>query len=191
MAQRLGVVLRKPSTCWDRNPARSRAVWIATVQWRSVGEHVALGERAGLGFADAQPAMPWLSSARRLEQRRQRMRVLVDLDRADVLDHADAGDLVVRLAGQLAVVRDADVHQVADPRLGRALRPAPPAAPKRDAGDRDAVLAAAWIAKLPQPHPTSSTRSPCSSAELGAHELELGLWAASRLGPSREKNAQL
>ena len=35
-------------------------------------------------------------------------------------------------------------------------------------------LAAAWITKLPQPQPTSSTRSPSCSAELPADQLALG-----------------
>ena len=35
--------------------------------------------------------------------------------------------------------------------------------------------AAAWITKLPQPQPTSSTRSPSLQAELAADQLELGL----------------
>ena len=50
---------------------------------------------------------------------------------------------------------------------------------------------AAWIAKLPQPQPTSSTRSPARSASLVHTSSSFALCAASRLEPSREKNAQL
>ena len=55
----------------------------------------------------------------------------------------------------------------------------------------DPVLRAACIAKLPQPQPTSSTRSPGLEAELRADQLELGhLRLLERLAP-REKIAQL
>ena len=69
------------------------------VQRRRVREHVALGERAGLGLADAQPRDAVVEQPpARPQQPVERLRVLVDLHRADVLDHADAGDLVERLA---------------------------------------------------------------------------------------------
>ncbi len=50
---------------------------------------------------------------------------------------------------------------------------------------------AAWIARLPQPQPTSSIRSPFSSASFVHTRSSFAFCAASRLEPSREKNAQL
>ena len=51
---------------------------------------------------------------------------------------------------------------------------------------------AAWIAKLPQPQPTSSTRSPGSSASFAADQLELRLLRLlERLGAAREDRARV
>ena len=52
----------------------------------------------------------------RLQQAGEGARVDVDLGLADVLDHADAGDRVEALAGQVAVVHDADLDPVGDAR---------------------------------------------------------------------------
>ena len=51
--------------------------------------------------------------------------------------------------------------------------------------------AAACIAKLPQPQPTSSTRWPVSSASLVATSSSLVSCASSRVVAPREKIAQL
>ena len=50
---------------------------------------------------------------------------------------------------------------------------------------------AANTAKLPQPQPTSSSRSPSCSPSFAHVSSSLARCAASRLDPSREKNAQL
>ena len=52
-------------------------------------------------------------------------------------------------------------------------------------------LSAAWIAKLPQPQPMSSTRSPGSSASLSQTSASFACWASSSVVAPREKNAQL
>ena len=65
----------------------------------------------------------------RAQRAAQPARVLVHLLGADVLDHPDRGDGVERLAGELAVVDDAEVGAVGDARLlGAALARSPPAA---------------------------------------------------------------
>ena len=72
------------------------------MQWGGIGEHVALGERAGLGVPVAQPRDAVVHSRPPVvEQPRELRRVDVDLVGADVLDHADAGDRVELLAGQI------------------------------------------------------------------------------------------
>ena len=102
------------------------------MQRRGVGEDVALRERArlGVGVAQAGDAVVEQPPAR-LEQAGEGARVDVDLGRADVLDHADAGDRVEALAGQVAVVHDPDLDPVGDARL-----PRPAAAPSRPAAGR-------------------------------------------------------
>ena len=50
---------------------------------------------------------------------------------------------------------------------------------------------AAWIAKLPQPQPTSSTRMPGSSSSLLRDRSSLVRWASSSVCAPREKIAQL
>ena len=122
--------------------------------------------------------MPWLSSrAARAQRAAQPPRVLVHLLGADVLDHADRGDGVERLA------RRARGSRRRGSRCGR-RRPASSArrrAVSTCGGESVMPVTwtpwrwAAWIANEPQPQPTSSTRWPRLSAELLAHELELGL----------------
>ena len=94
--------------------------------------------------------------------------------------------------GSAPVVGDADLHPIGDTRFGDAL-----------AGELCLTLGrsvmpststpcsrAAWIAKLPQPQPTSSTRIPGSSAELARDELEFrALRLVERLGAAREDRA--
>ena len=66
--------------------------------------------------------MPWLSSRPPgLSNLASWLGVDVDLLLADVLDHADAGDRVERLAVELAVVHDADLDPVGDARALGAL----------------------------------------------------------------------
>ena len=50
---------------------------------------------------------------------------------------------------------------------------------------------AAQSGKLPQPQPTSSTRSPSFSASLRATVSSFSSWASSRVCAPREKIAQL
>ena len=61
---------------------------------------------------------------------------------------------------------------------------------QRDAGDVHAVLAAAWIAKLPQPQPTSSTRSPGLQPSFVQTSSSLVSCASSSVSAPREKIAQ-
>ncbi len=136
--------------------------------------------------------MPWLSSCPPGRSSRWSvLRVLVDLDRADVLDHADAGDLVERLAGQLAVVHDADVDAVADARLLRPLaRERGLRLGQRDPGDRDAVLARRVDrqrapAAADVEHPLALLQR-----QLGADQVELGLLRRLEARPvAREERA--
>ena len=87
--------------------------------------------------------MPWFSSRPPGFSSGDQLRhVGVDVRRADVLDHADRGDRVERLAGDLAVVHDADVDLVGDARRRGALaRQRGLRLAQRDPGDVDAVLA--------------------------------------------------
>ena len=85
------------------------------VQRRGVGEDVALGERPRLGVAVAHAGDAVVEQAALgLQQVAQALGVRVDLDVADVLDHADRGDRVEALPEQLAPVLDADVDAVGD-----------------------------------------------------------------------------
>ena len=52
-------------------------------------------------------------------------------------------------------------------------------------------LSAAWIAKLPQPEPMSSTRWPGSSASFSQTSASLACCASSSVVAPREKRAQL
>ena len=77
----------------------------------------------------------------RLQQPRERARVDVDLLLADVLDHADRGDRVEALAGEVAVVHDADLDPVGDAGLlGPLARPLGLRRREGDADDAGAVL---------------------------------------------------
>jgi hypothetical protein len=72
--------------------------------------------------------------------RGQCLRVAVEMCRADVLDHADARDLVEGLVVQLAVVGDADLDAIIEPGLAHALaRELRLRLGQRDAGDLDAM----------------------------------------------------
>jgi hypothetical protein len=52
------------------------------------------------------------------QQLRERAGVAIDLGVADVLDHADAGDRVIRPVVELTVVGEADLDAVGDAGLG-------------------------------------------------------------------------
>jgi hypothetical protein len=89
------------------------------VQRRRIGEDVALGEGAGLGVGVAQAGDPVVEQAAAgVEQPGQGLGVDVDVGRADVLDHADAGDRVERLGVELAIVGHADLDPVLEAALG-------------------------------------------------------------------------
>ena len=112
---------------------------------------------------------------------------------ADVLDHADARHRVEGLVAELAVVRHPDLHAVGEAALRRAL------ARERGLrlGERDARrrctpwCAAAWMAKLPQPQPMSSTRWPGFSSSFVQTSSSFASWASSSVVAPREKSAQL
>ena len=146
-----------------------RADHAPDVQRRGVGEDVALGERPRLGVAvahagDAVVEQPAVG----LQQVAQAQGVRVDLDVADVLDHADRGDRVEALA------RAARASPGRGCRRGRRRRPPRRARGRARPAAPDSVMPVTWTpwltaactAKLPQPQPTSSRRSPALQAEL-------------------------
>ena len=151
-------------------------------QRHAVGEHEPLRERAlvrrveVLELGDPVVEQP----AAGTQQPMQSAGVDVDPLLAHVLDHADAGDRVERPVGDLAVIGHADLDPVghaglANPlagQLGLMLRSVIPSTltPCREA---------AWIAKLPQPQPTSSTRSPSCRASFLQTSSSLASWASS------------
>jgi hypothetical protein len=142
VAQRLGVVgLEVLHVPRDESRALQREQHDGELQRLAVGEHVALGERARrlVGVAQAGDAVveedpPGPQEAGELGP------VAVDLLRADVLDHADAGHLVELLARQVAVVEHADVDEVGDAGLRRpGARALGLRRGQRDPGDAGAV----------------------------------------------------
>ena len=77
------------------------------VQRCRVGEDKALGKRSCLGVAVAKPGDAVVEQPPAGAQDRGELsRVGVDVCAADVLDHADRGDRVELLAGNVAVVAD-------------------------------------------------------------------------------------
>ena len=96
------------------------------------------------------------------QQREQRARVQVDLALADVLGHADARDRIERAAAAAggSPRRGSRRGPPGPPRhpLARELGLRPVRSSRRSPSRRSSR--AAWIAKLPQPQPTSSTRIP-------------------------------
>src|SRR5829696_2577834 len=119
MAERLGVVgaelLDVPA---DEPGALQRQHHAGDVRRLAVGEDVALRERAALDVAvlKARDAVVEEAAARP-EHRAELLGVDIDLRLADVLDHPDRRDRVEVLAGELAVVLDADLDLVGDTRL--------------------------------------------------------------------------
>jgi hypothetical protein len=102
-----------------------------------------------------------------------------------VLDHADRGDRVELLAGEVAVVGEADLDPVGEP--GRASATC----------GSDTVMPVTWTpyspaacsAKLPHPQPTSSTRSPAHSLSFVHTSSSFARCAASSVWAPREKIA--
>jgi hypothetical protein len=190
VAQRLGVVAREALDVVAGSPARSNA-WMMRDTCSGAASGTRSAPRTGRPrVAWRSRAMPWLRSRPPAPAARRSARgVRVDVRAADVLDHADRGDLVERLAAQLAPVHDSDVDAVADALLGRA--------PARELGLRlESVMPvtcapreAARRVKLPQPQPTSSTRSPSPIASLSATSSSLTFWASSSVLAPREKIA--
>src|SRR5215208_1747884 len=88
----------------------------------SVGENVALREGPGRRIGVSKSGDPVVEEPPAgVEHGGKLASVVVDLILSDVLDHADARDRVVALAGKLAVVGDADLDAVRDTGLRRAL----------------------------------------------------------------------
>jgi hypothetical protein len=108
-----------------------------------VGEHVALGERSGLGVAVPQSRDAVVEQApARPEQAGESTGVGADVGRAHVLDHADARDRVEALAGELSVVHDAYVDVLGETGLLDApARHGRLRARQRDARDTDSMPA--------------------------------------------------
>ena len=187
VAQRLGVVVAEALDVLGLEAgALERLEHARELQRLAVGEDVAVRERAGVGVGVAQAGDAVVEQpAARRQQRRELAGVLVDLLVADVLDHADAGDRVELLAGEVAVVHHADLDPLADAgRLGPLARDPRLRLRERDPEDLAPWRLAAWIAKLPQPQPTSSTRSPALEGELACRPAR-----ASPPGPPRASGA--
>jgi hypothetical protein len=130
-------------------------------------------------------------SAARSKHPRELGGVGVDLAGADVLGHADARDRVEGLAGQLAVVRDADLDPVLEPELGH---PPPRVLDLRagegDAEHADAVLARRVDREAAPPAADVEHTLAGLEVELAAHDLELlGLRLLERPGAAREDRA--
>ena len=173
-------------------PARSSASEHARERLRrAVGEDVARGEVARVRILLAQVGDAVVEQLRAGPQRAaQAPGVLVHLLGADVLDHADRGDGVERLAGELAVVDDAEVGAVRDPGLlGAAARGLDLRRRQRDAGDVDAVaLGGVDGERAPAAADVEHVLAPLE-AELLADELELGLLRLLEVEAPREKIA--
>src|SRR4051812_30228284 len=116
VAQRLGVVIAEPLDVVDLEAgAFERERHAAEMQRVGIGEDVTLAERARFRIAVTQPGDAVVQHTPPVDNERAELLCIdVDLLLADVLNHADAGDCVERLAGDLPVVLHADVHLVAD-----------------------------------------------------------------------------
>ena len=191
VAQGLGVVGGQPLHVLHRQPGPlEREHDAGEVKRRGVGEHVALGEGAGLGFAVTETGDAVVEHApARLHQPRQLPGVVVDLHVADVLDHPDAGHGVERLSRQLAVVLDPNVHAVGEPGLGGA-----PAAElglrlgQGYAGHVHAALARSVNGEAAPAAADVEHALPGLECELVAHQGELGLLGLLERGrPAREQ----
>ena len=121
---------------------------------------------------------------RELKQTCEPLRVAIDLDATDVLNHADARDRVEARTGELAVTHRPDLDPVGDARPRRpVLREARLGLGQSDPDHSVPRVAAAWIAKLPQPQPQPPnrrrTRSPGPSASLPQTNSSFARWASS------------
>ena len=176
-------------------PAPSSAYW---TRERCSGAASGKTNRSENGPASGSPwrsrAMPWLSSRPSGWSRPASVRQYASmLTVADVLDHADRGDRVERLAAHVAVVGDADVDAVGHARL---LRPLPRAGGlrlgERDAGDVDAVRLRGVDGERAPAAADVEHAVALLEAELGADELVLGrLGLLERLGPAAPVRARV
>src|SRR3954452_1166610 len=142
-----------------------------------VREDVALREGPALDVAVLQPRDAVVEQAAAGAQHGgELLGVGVDLRLADVLDHPDRGDRVELLAGQLAVVLDADLDPVRESRIGHAL--ARQHGLRLGESDPDGLYA---VARGRVHHEAAPTATHVEDAlallerELGADEIELGL----------------
>src|SRR5438876_3404489 len=136
--------------------------------------------------------MAWLSSRPAGPQHHGELpSVSVDVRAADVLGHADRGDRIEPLTGEVAVVGDADVDPVGQSGRRRPL-PRERGLPlgQRDAGDVGAVLARGVQREAAPPAADIEHALAGAQAELRAHELELcALRLLERLRAAREDRA--
>ena len=114
LAQALDVAHLEPGVAASRDTTDADLVQLA------VGEHVPVDEaaaaRTAVARAPAGELIPWFSSRPSgREQPVQAPEVLVELRRADVLEHADRADRVERTVVDVAVVLDADLDEVGEP----------------------------------------------------------------------------
>src|SRR5829696_6117760 len=119
VAERLGVIgaelLDVPA---DESCALQRQHHARDMGRLPVGEDVALGERTALDVPVLRPRDAVVEQpAAGFQHRGELVGVDIDLRLADVLDHPDRRDRVEVLAGELAVVLDADLDLVGDTRL--------------------------------------------------------------------------
>ena len=123
MGQGLGIVGGEAVDVLGREAGtRERRKDPRQVQRRRVREHIALGERSGVRVAVTQARDHVVQLPRpRLKQTSEPLRVAIDLDATDVLNHADARDRVEALAGELAVIHHADLDPVGDARPRRPM----------------------------------------------------------------------
>ena len=146
----------------------------------AVGEDVAVDERGPVPLGVARRSGP--TRDRVVEQPPPRRQegvqvggVLAQLGQADVLGHPDAGDGVVRPVGHVAVVLDADLDPVSEPRRrdgsagegGLLLG-------EGDPDGRDPVLASGVDDEGPPAAPDVEQAHPRGQAQLARHEVELG-----------------
>ena len=191
--ERLGVVgLEALGVLGHEAGVLERGEHAREVERRGVREHVALGEGAGLrvGVPQARDALVEQAPAGG-EQPCQPPRVVVDLGRADVLHHPDRCDRVEALAGEVAVVREPDLHALVEAGCADALA--------RERGLRggrgDADRAHAMVARGVQ-HERAPAAADVEHAlvlaqrQLPADHLELlVLRLLERAGPAREHRA--
>ena len=157
-----------------------------------IREHIALRKRPGfaVGVSQAGDAVVEKPSAR-WQQRCETLSVGVDPPRPDVFDHADAGDRVEALAGEIAVVHHADLDPIAKARRGDPLAcNSRLRLGKRDANDLDTVAGCGVDSEAaPAAADVEHAFVRCQS-KLVADQLELlPLGRFERIGAVREDRA--